>query len=125
MRVHMRPRMCGHSAAARPIVGSLIAGCHVLAANLFVRVHTVFMHVCAIDHCLFTCSSPQASAPIVDSLFADSIPTGKRAGLYTALTVSYVLSSAVGPATAAALFVLHGNEWSTDVRGRVCVCVCT
>jgi hypothetical protein len=36
-----------------------------------------------------THASSQASAPIVDSIFADSIPTGKRAGLYTWLTVSY------------------------------------
>jgi len=27
-----------------------------------------------------------------------------------------VMSSAVGPATAAVLFVLHGDEWSTEVR---------
>eukprot|EP00967_Tisochrysis_lutea_P076139 scaffold102866_cov24-Tisochrysis_lutea.AAC.1 len=88
-----------------------------IANQLFVLF--VIVGRCSLDWQLIYYLCSQASAPIVDSLFADSIPTGKRAGLYTGLTVSYVLSSAVGPATAAVLFVLHGDVWSTECMSRV------
>ncbi len=41
----------------------------------------------------------QANAPVLDALFADSVPTGQRAALYTRLHICYILSQASGSAS--------------------------
>jgi hypothetical protein len=38
----------------------------------------------------------QANAPVLDALFADSVATGRRAALYTALHIAYILSQVGG-----------------------------
>lgn len=62
---------------------------------------------------------PQASSPVLDALVADSVPTGKRAALYTALHIAYIMSLGLGPAAAAGLFWWKGDEWSTEVSSKV------
>lgn len=48
-------------------------------------------------------------------------PTGIRSLLYSVLYAVTVGSMALGPALAALLFVLHGNEWSAVQLKRICV----
>ncbi|BDA40768.1 probableE424 Na(+), Li(+), K(+)/H(+) antiporter at N-terminal half [Coccomyxa sp. Obi] len=59
------------------------------------------------------------SWPIVDSLFADSVPTGGRDRIYTLMYSSNYLASAIGPLLAALLFYLRGNSWSLRTLGAV------
>ena len=61
----------------------------------------------------------QGSLPILDSLFADSVPTGARSMLYTRLFMCSILSQGVGPLLAACLFWLHGNKWQLDILQKV------
>ncbi|KAK9916421.1 hypothetical protein WJX75_002413 [Coccomyxa subellipsoidea] len=59
------------------------------------------------------------SWPIVDSLFADSVPTGGRDRIYTLMYSSNYLASAIGPLLAALLFWLRGNSWSLHTLATV------
>ncbi|GAX74844.1 hypothetical protein CEUSTIGMA_g2290.t1 [Chlamydomonas eustigma] len=61
----------------------------------------------------------QGNSPVLDSLFADSIPTGCRSQLYTWLHVGYILSQGLGPATTAIMFYWTGDTWSIVVLQHV------
>eukprot|EP00884_Botryococcus_braunii_P015730 jgi/Botrbrau1/2840/Bobra.0125s0047.1 len=47
-----------------------------------------------------------------DALLADSVPTGGRSTVYTALYASTLLMSMCGPLFDAVMFLYHGNNWS-------------
>ncbi|GFR48525.1 hypothetical protein Agub_g10420 [Astrephomene gubernaculifera] len=61
----------------------------------------------------------QANAPVLDALFADSVPTGNRSRLYTWLHMSYIVSQGLGPGIGAVMFALNGNVWKLEVLQRV------
>lgn len=50
--------------------------------------------------------------PVIESIFADSVPTGNRAGVYTLAFSLYVVSSSAGQFIAASIFYWNGNVWS-------------
>lgn len=54
----------------------------------------------------------QGSFPVVEALFADSIPTGHRTSLYSLMQISSMLAGGLGPAVAAVYFWVRGNAWS-------------
>jgi hypothetical protein len=58
---------------------------------------------------------PQGYSPVLDALFADSVPTGARSTIYTTQFICSILSQGLGPAIAALLFWLHGNTWDIEV----------
>ena len=58
----------------------------------------------------------QGNSPVIDALFADSVPTGSRTQLYTRLYIFYILGQGLGPAAAAAVFFYTGNSWNLEVR---------
>ena len=49
----------------------------------------------------------------LNSLFADSVPTGGRSGIYGAKYALHEVSTCVGPALAIALFAFVGNSWDS------------
>ncbi|GIL45087.1 hypothetical protein Vafri_2033 [Volvox africanus] len=61
----------------------------------------------------------QANAPVLDALFADSVPTGNRSKLYTWLHMSYIVAQGIGPGVGAAMFALNGNVWKLEVLEHV------
>ena len=61
----------------------------------------------------------QGNSPVLDSLFADSVPTGSRASMYSWLYISYILSQGLGPATAAAVFHYTGDTWDLQIMQQV------
>ncbi|GIL76375.1 hypothetical protein Vretimale_5936 [Volvox reticuliferus] len=61
----------------------------------------------------------QANAPVLDALFADSVPTGNRSKLYTWLHMSYIVAQGIGPGVGAAMFAINGNVWKLEVLQHV------
>jgi len=61
----------------------------------------------------------EGNGPVVESIFADSVPTGGRAGVYTSAFALYVASSSAGQFIAAGIFYLNGNTWSVHLLGQV------
>ncbi len=57
----------------------------------------------------------QGYSPVLDALFADSVPTGARSNIYTTQFICSILSQGLGPAIAALLFWIHGNTWDIEV----------
>lgn len=53
-------------------------------------------------------------SPVVDAIFADSVPTGGRAGIYTLAFSVFVVASSGGQFVAAALFLSSGNQWNVS-----------
>jgi len=57
--------------------------------------------------------------PTVDALFADSLPTGRRASWFQLAYALSLASRAVGPLVAALMFYNSGDSWSLPVLRRV------
>ena len=59
------------------------------------------------------------SRPAFESIFADSIPTGKRSGTYARLHLVQQVAMAVGPFMNVALFFYLGDKWDLDILRSV------
>eukprot|EP00891_Asterochloris_glomerata_P001821 jgi/Astpho2/1821/Aster-00353 len=63
--------------------------------------------------------SAQAAGPVVESLLADSVPTGNRSQLYSYLFSTLILSMSCGPLISAIVFWVTGNSWDVTSLERV------
>lgn len=59
------------------------------------------------------------SRPAFESIFADSLPTGKRSGTYAKLHLLQQAAMAVGPFLNVALFYYLGDEWDIEILRSV------
>lgn len=61
----------------------------------------------------------EGGGPVIESIFADSVPTGDRARIYTLAFTIYVVNSSAGQFIAAGIFYWNGNIWSLRLLGLV------
>ncbi|KAK9821640.1 hypothetical protein WJX74_002867 [Apatococcus lobatus] len=60
-----------------------------------------------------------AAQPVVESIFADSVPTGARIGLYSTFTALTRVAICFGPLGAALMFWWSGNVWEVHVIEQI------
>jgi hypothetical protein len=61
----------------------------------------------------------QGNSSVVESLFADSVPTGSRSEVYSWLHVCNVAAQSLGPAIAAYFFFSTSDSWDIEVLKQV------